>query len=116
MPLFLATVGLWLAIAPAELSKAGAPGLAAISPAALSAHIRFLSDDLLEGRDTGTKGVAIAARYFATQLQAAGVEPAGEKGAWFQSVPLLAVKFDPARCVFRVDTPEPAWTLSSTTE
>ena len=114
--LALASAGLWLAMAPAELSKAGAPGLAAISPSALSAHIRFLSDDLLEGRDTGTKGVAIAARYFSAQLQAAGVEPAGEKGSWFQNVPLLAVKFDPARCVLRVDDPAPAWTLSSTTE
>jgi hypothetical protein len=116
MPLFLATAGLWFAIAPAELSKAGGPGLPAVSPAALSAHIRFLSDDLLEGRDTGTKGLAVAARYFATQLQSLGVEPAGEKGTWFQNVPLLAVKFDNARCVFRVDTPDPAWTLSSTTE
>jgi len=116
MSLFLAMAGLWLAVAPAELAKAGAPGLAAIQPAALSAHIRFLSDDLLEGRDTGSKGVAIAARYFAAQLQAAGAEPAGEKGSWFQNVPLLAVKFDPARCVLRVDTPAPAWTLSPATD
>ena len=94
------------------------PGMAAIEPASLSAHIKFLADDLLEGRDTGTKGHAIAARYFASQLQAAGVEPAGEKGSWFQDVPLLAVKLDPARCVFRVDaaSPTPAWTLSSSTE
>jgi Zn-dependent M28 family amino/carboxypeptidase len=120
MPLFLSTLGPWLiwlaAVPPAQLKDIGAPGLAAIEPASLSAHIRFLSDDLLEGRDTGTKGLALAARYFATQLQASGVEPAGEKGSWFQSVPLLAVKLDPARCVFRVDTPPPAWTLSSTTE
>ena len=118
MSLFLAVAGLWLAVAPGELAKAGAPGLAAIQPAALSAHIRFLSDDLLEGRDTGSKGMAIAARYFAAQLQAAGAEPAGEKRSWFQNVPLLAVKFDPARCVLRVDppAPAPAWTLSPATE
>jgi len=39
MSLFLALARLWLAVAPAELAKAGAPGLAAIQPAALSAHI-----------------------------------------------------------------------------
>jgi len=120
MPHFIATIGtslLWLAaVPPAQLRDIGAPGLAAIEPASLSAHIRFLADDLLEGRDTGTRGHAIAARYFASQLQAAGAEPAGESGTWFQNVPLLAVKLDPARCVFRVDSPAPAWTLSSTTE
>ena len=108
--------GLLPAIAPAELAKAGAPGMSAVSPAALSAHIRFLSDDLLEGRDTGTKGHAVAARYFASQLQASGVEPAGEKGTWFQSVPLIAVKFDPARCFLRVDSPGPSWMMSGTTD
>jgi hypothetical protein len=104
------------AVAPAELARIGAPGLAAIEPAALSAHIRFLADDLLEGRGTGTPGHAIAARYFAAQLQAAGVQPAGEKGSWFQSVPLLALKIDPSRCALRFETPAPGWTLSPKTE
>ena len=112
----IAIRGLWPAIAPAELARAGAPGMSAISPAALSAHIRFLSDDLLEGRDTGTRGHALAARYFASQLQASGVEPAGEKGTWFQSVPLLALKVDPAHCFLRVDSPGPSWTLSEATD
>ncbi len=117
MPVFPALAALWLAaIAPAELAKVGAPGLAAISPAALSANIRFLSDDLLEGRGSGTPGHALAARFFAAQLQAVGAEPAGEKGTWFQNVPLLALKLDPARCAFTIDDPAPAWTLSATTE
>jgi len=104
------------AISPAELARVGAPGLSAIEPAALSAHIRFLADDLLEGRGTGTPGHAIAARYFAAQLQAAGLQPAGEKGTWFQSVPLLALKVEPSRCALRIDSPAPAWTLSPETE
>lgn len=116
MPGF-AALGLFLAaVAPAELARIGAPGLAAIEPAALSAHIRFLADDRLEGRGTGTPGHAIAARYLAAQLQAAGVQPAGEKGTWFQSVPLLALKVDPARCALRIDSPAPGWTLSPETE
>jgi hypothetical protein len=117
MPVFPVLAALWLAaIAPAELARVGAPGLAAISPAGLSANIRFLSDDLLEGRGSGTPGHALAARYLAAQLQAIGAEAAGEKGTWFQSVPLLALKLDPARCAFSIDDPAPAWTLSSSTE
>ncbi len=112
-----AMLGLWLAaIAPAELARIGAPGLAAIAPAALSAHVRFLADDLLEGRAPGTPGHAIAARYLAAQLQAAGVEPAGENGTWFQNVPLLALRVDPSRCTLRIDSPAPGWTLSPVTE
>ena len=64
MPVLLASVGLLLAaMAPDQLKSADAPGLSAIKPASLSASIRFLSDDLLEGRDTGTPGHALAARY-----------------------------------------------------
>ena len=34
-----------------------------ITPEALRSHVRFLSDDLLEGRGTGTRGHEIAAHY-----------------------------------------------------
>src|SRR5687768_4213916 len=51
------------------------------------ADVEFLSSDLLEGRDTGSKGYAIAAEYVASQFRAIGLEPAGEKGSWFQQVP-----------------------------
>ena len=40
------------------------------------AHIRFLADDLLEGRNTAMRGQKLAARYIATQLSLAGLEPA----------------------------------------
>ncbi len=80
---------------PAELTEIGAPGVAAIRGEALSAHIRFLADDALEGRGTGTRGHAIAARYVATQLQALGFEPAGEEGGWFQRVPMLGTTVMP---------------------
>ena len=47
-----------------------------------------LADDSMEGRDTGSPGEAKAARYIAAQLQAAGLQPAGDSG-WFQRVPLV---------------------------
>lgn len=52
------------------------------------AHIEFLADDLLQGRDPGTPGYDIAARYVASQFLAMGVEPAMEDGGWYQAVPL----------------------------
>ena len=51
------------------------------------ADVEFLASDHLEGRDTGSKGYSIAADYVAAQFRAIGLEPAGEKGGWFQQVP-----------------------------
>jgi len=59
------------------------------SSAAIEAHVRFLADDLLEGREAGTRGHEIAALYAATQFALLGLEPAGDDGGWYQRVPLL---------------------------
>ncbi|HEU0310732.1 MAG TPA: M28 family metallopeptidase [Sphingomicrobium sp.] len=58
------------------------------------ADIEFLSSDGLEGRDTGSKGYAIAADYVAAQFRAIGLEPAGDKGSWFQQVPFRRASHD----------------------
>ena len=57
----------------------------------LLAHVRFLADDQLEGRGPGTRGDTLARHYIATQLQAAGCEPAGPQGTWNQTVPILGI-------------------------
>src|SRR5215212_11684233 len=49
------------------------------------AHVRFLADDALEGRDTGSPGHRKAAEYVAAQFEAAGLEPAGTRG-YFQPI------------------------------
>jgi len=82
---------------PAALLAHAEPGLDAVRPEAVSAHIRFLADDLLEGRAPGTRGHAVAELYVAAQLQAAGLEPAGEGGGWFQDVPLRGWKVKDGR-------------------
>ncbi|MFP5288339.1 MAG: M28 family peptidase [Thermoanaerobaculia bacterium] len=53
--------------------------------------MRFLADDLLEGRGTATRGYDIAARYVAARFEELGLEPAGTAGSYFQPVPLLQV-------------------------
>jgi len=66
-----------------------------INEATLKGHIRFLSDDLLEGRGTGARGGEIAAKYIAAQLEELGAKGAGENGSFFQPVSLVGVKADP---------------------
>jgi Zn-dependent M28 family amino/carboxypeptidase len=73
------------------LPQAARSAAASIDSEKIRAHVRFLSLDLLEGRGPGTRGAELAAEYIATQFALAGVEPAGDNGAYFQSVPLVAV-------------------------
>jgi Zn-dependent M28 family amino/carboxypeptidase len=67
-----------------------------ISGARIAAHVRFLSDDLLEGRGVGSRGGQLATLYIATQFQLLGLEPAGDNGTYFQRVPLVGVQTDPS--------------------
>lgn len=62
----------------------------------IRAHVRFLSDDLLEGRGTGTRGSELAAEYIATQFALYGLKPAGENGTYFQKVAFSGVLTLPA--------------------
>uniref|UniRef100_B0SZ64 Peptidase M28 n=1 Tax=Caulobacter sp. (strain K31) TaxID=366602 RepID=B0SZ64_CAUSK len=62
------------------------------SPAAIKAHMSFLADDLLEGRESGTRGYDIAANYVASQYAVMGVKPAGDNGSYLQQVPLTAYR------------------------
>jgi Zn-dependent M28 family amino/carboxypeptidase len=73
------------------LPSAARAAAASIDPEKIRAHVRFLSLDLLEGRGPGKRGAELAAEYIATQFALAGLEPAGDNGAYFQRVPLLAV-------------------------
>ena len=67
-----------------------------INEARLRAHIKFLSDDMLEGRGTGARGGEIAAKYIAAQMEALGLKGAGANGSFYQPVSLVGVKADPA--------------------
>jgi hypothetical protein len=51
-------------------------------------HVAFLADDLLEGRDAGSRGFNLGANYVATQFQGLGLRPVAADG-WFQQIPFL---------------------------
>ena len=77
-------LALLLALTPAEKSAA-----AHITPASISGHLRFLADDVTEGRKPGQPGDELAIKYLASQLEAFGYEPAGANGTYIQPVPLV---------------------------
>ena len=86
----------------AELSRAvtaragTGPALDEIGPDGMAAHLKFLADDLLEGRAPSTRGGQLAAGYLATQLALLGFEPAGEGGSYFQDVSIVESVVNPA--------------------
>lgn len=86
LPLLIAAAPSPATITPAEKAAAGA-----ITPQRLLAHIRYLADDLLEGRGPATRGDRLAQAYIATQMEGMGLEPAGPNGSWFQPFDIVGV-------------------------
>jgi hypothetical protein len=84
---------LLLAVA-APLQAATPTAADSASAQRVRADVEFLASDSLEGRDTGSRGYLIAADYVASQFRAIGLEPAGEKGGWFQQVPFRRASFE----------------------
>lgn len=61
----------------------------------LRAHIEFLADDLMRGRQPGSPGYNIAANYVSSQFMQMGLLPAGNDGSYFQQVPLRRAFLEP---------------------
>jgi len=59
---------------------------AAIRASDIWGPLRFLSDDLLEGRGTGARGGELTTQYLASRFMALGLEPMGDSGTFFQRV------------------------------
>jgi Zn-dependent M28 family amino/carboxypeptidase len=62
----------------------------------IRAHVKFLADDLLEGRGTGSRGGDIAAHYIATQFELLGLKPVGDNGSYLQKVEFTGVHTEAA--------------------
>ena len=94
------------------LALAPLPALAAPAAAQTQQHLRdteihdtdtlawwhttvALSDDSMEGRDTGSAAYQRAADYVAKRFKAAGLAPAGETGGYFQAVPMHEITVVP---------------------
>src|SRR5580704_9291811 len=67
----------------------------AISADRIKADVVYLASDRLEGRGPGTRGEELATEYLADEFKKAGLKPLGERGTYFQRVPLLRVVTSP---------------------
>jgi len=52
----------------------------------IEAHVAFLADDMLKGRDTGSEGYQIAVNYVKSNFKQLGLLPQGEHGTYEQTV------------------------------
>jgi Zn-dependent M28 family amino/carboxypeptidase len=80
----------------------------------IAEHVRFLANDLLEGRAPGTRGGDIAANYIATQFALYGLKPAGDNGSYLQRVDFVGVKTLPSTTASWVPAHGAATTLKLT--
>ena len=101
------TIVLFLALALAGAQPTFSPtpemsrALERISAASLRGNLSFIASELLEGRDTPSRGLDIAATYIAAQFRVAGLEPVGDDG-YFQTAKLLRAAPAPDGFVLRI--------------
>ena len=97
--------------APAPVPERFRKGFSSISEKAAGVFIGFLSSDAIEGRVTASNGYDAAAEFIASQLDIAGVAPAGDAGrvpsgppaggpamqekprSFFQEIPIKEITF-----------------------
>jgi len=76
-----------------------------VEAAKIREYVKKLAGDEFEGRGTGQKGGDAAADWIAKQFESFGLKPAGDKGTFFQEVPMVGVKTLPASTFAFVPTP-----------
>jgi TonB family protein len=67
-----------------------------VEAAKIREYVKKLASDEFEGRGTGQKGGDAAADWIAKQFESFGLKPAGDKGTYFQEVPMMGVKTLPS--------------------
>jgi len=75
--------------------------LEAISADSLRGHLSFIASDALEGRETPSRGLDVAAEYIAAQFRRAGLDPAAGD-SYFQTAKLLVREQNPDGFLFVV--------------
>ncbi|HWW96486.1 MAG TPA: hypothetical protein VNY74_02275, partial [Edaphobacter sp.] len=79
---------------------------ASIDPEKIRAHVKFLADDLLEGRGPGLRGSEIAAQYIATQFALYGLKPGGDNGTYLQQINFVGMKAIPDKTTMSLIPPK----------
>jgi len=79
---------------------------ASIDSEKIRAHVKFLSDDLLEGRGPGLRGSEIAAQYIATQFALYGLKPGGDNGTYLQQINMVGMNAIPEKTTMSIIPPK----------
>jgi Zn-dependent M28 family amino/carboxypeptidase len=79
---------------------------ASINPENIRAHVKFLSDDLLEGRGPGLRGSEIAAQYIASQFALYGLKPGGDNGTYLQQINMVGMNAIPEKTTMSIIPPK----------
>ncbi|MGA9506065.1 MAG: M28 family metallopeptidase [Terriglobales bacterium] len=91
-----------LAVCPLLSAQQAPSGTEGLSPSHFDGqswwkHVKFLADDKLEGRDTGSRGERKAQKYAIKQLKNAGAEPTGSNG-FYQPVKFVSRQIVEKHC------------------
>ena len=78
----------------AAASTAAFGNVDAVTARQMREHLTFIASDELEGRDTPSRGLDIAAMYIAKHLANWGIHPGGDEGSYFQRFPLKRNRID----------------------
>src|SRR5580698_6671265 len=93
---------------PTEVKSAEA----SIDGEKIRAHVKFLADDLLEGRGPGLRGSELAAKYIATQFELYGLKPGGDNGTYLQQINFVGMNAIPGKTTFSLLPKKPEGGMS----
>jgi hypothetical protein len=79
-----------------NVKSASFGNIEAITAKQLKDYLTFIASDELEGRDTPSRGLDIAAKFIASHLSTWGIKPAANDGTYFQKIPLVRKKINSA--------------------
>lgn len=60
-----------------------------ITQADVRSRIYLIADDSMMGREAGAQGNFVMTSYVAREMERLGLEPGGENGTWFQTIPMV---------------------------
>ena len=87
------------AVTPSASSKPAPPlPSGPVDAKTFTEHLKKLSADEFEGRKPGTLGERLSTAYIKDQFERLGLKP-GNKGSWFQSVPITEIELVDADAV-----------------
>ena len=110
LPLALATLLAGCATAGTTVAAPGTPAgemrthaptptVGAITEADAMTRLFIFADDSMLGREAGTLGNVKGTNYVAAEMKRMGLEPAGDDGTYFQTVPVVISRLDSTRVI-----------------